>query len=286
MTEIIFAKTRHVYDSYLDFWSLAELSGFPIIYVDEIRLDSPGVYITAPMNGDYRAHIGNEINRIKEERFSFVQAHLILWNIERPSGSAGSVAEYARSNRQLMYDRLVDEVWVSDVRLADETTLRYVVMGSDYGLGELGNTKQYDFVHLSAELPRRQTIYKYFDRQTIGPNCWPPERDNVLKQSKFALNVHQDSHPFMEPLRFSLYAAYGLPIVSETCFDTFPYINGNNIITMAYDEIVPGLKRILTEGNYAGFREMGMRTREMMCDKYQFGKVVRQAVKESVGEWR
>ncbi len=38
MAEITFVKTRHVYDSYTDFWRLVELSGFPTIYYDELDL--------------------------------------------------------------------------------------------------------------------------------------------------------------------------------------------------------------------------------------------------------
>ncbi len=154
MAEITFVKTRHVYDSYTDFWRLVELSGFPTIYADELDISKDGVYITAPMNRDWRLHIRNEQREGKP-----INAHLVSWNIERPSGSAGSVLEYAKQNRYLQYGlwengkllsddnppeqsqgRFVDEVWVSDRRLADETehATRFVILGSDEGLGEPG----------------------------------------------------------------------------------------------------------------------------------------------------
>jgi hypothetical protein len=130
-TPIIFCCTRYVYDSYQDFWALVSLSGFNQIYVDELDVSKPGVFIVAPCNGELRPHIDNQASKPRN-------AHLILWNIERPSGSAGSVGQYADANHELIEKRYVDEVWVSDRRLAEETWLRFVVLGSHPGLGEPG----------------------------------------------------------------------------------------------------------------------------------------------------
>lgn len=300
MAEITFVKTRHVYDSYTDFWRLVELSGFPTIYADELDISKDGVYITAPMNRDWRLHIRNEQRTGKP-----INAHLISWNIERPDGSAGSVPEYTKQNRYLQYGlwengkllsddnppeqsqgRFVDEVWVSDRRLADETehATRFVVLGSDEGLGEPGEGKTFDIVHMSAEVNRRQTIYKRFREDTIGPNCWPPERDDVLKKSRFALNVHQDQHPFQEPLRFALFAAYGLPIISEFIYDPYPW-SSEFMIFAAYDTLVRRTNEVL-KSSYGQWHEMAKRARERMCHEFQFGKMVRQAVSESVEKWR
>ena len=284
MTNIIFARTRHIYESYYDFWRLVELSNFPTIYVDEIDISKPGVYITTPMNGDYRAHLANEIERLSQLSIPIL-AHLILWNIERPSGSAGSVGQYAIDNRELIYMRYVDEIWVSDRRLAEETSLRYVTLGSHPKLGYPGIEKTYDFTHMSAEIPRRQTIYKYFGRQSIGYNCWPPERDTILRKSRFALNVHQDNHPFCEPLRFALFASYMLPIVSETVYDGYPYAHDDTIIYAGYDGLVSKLKQMLADP-YKKWKQMGERCRQLMCYEYEFEKMIRQAVEETVGEWR
>ena len=277
MTEVYFVKTRHHYDSYTDFFRLAELSGFPIIYTDELDTSKDGVYITAPLNGEWEPHIDNQ--RDKPRR-----AYLIQWNIERPSGSAGTGGEYMRRQWWLMHNRYFDEVWVSDATLAQESALRFVVLGSDEGLGEPGDEKKFNFCHMSYETGRRQTIYSSFPSSSIAPNCWPPERDNVLKQSRFALNVHQDRHPYQEPLRLALFAAYGLPIISESIYNMYPWIE-ETIITVGYDSLVSRLRQALTE-DYAPYQEMGLRARERMCKEFQFGAVVRQAVKESVEQWR
>ena len=43
--ETIFARPRHDYDSYSDYWRLVELSGYPVIYIDQIDPDSKNTYI-------------------------------------------------------------------------------------------------------------------------------------------------------------------------------------------------------------------------------------------------
>jgi hypothetical protein len=52
-----------------------------------------------------------------------------------------------------------------------------------------------------------------------------------------------------------------------------------------YDGIVGHLHQMLTN-DYGRWREMGLRARERMCVEFEFGKVVRQAVEESVERWR
>lgn len=297
MDEIYFVRTRHLYESYRDFWRLVELSDFPTIYVDEVDISEPGVYIVCPMNGEWRDHINNQH---KERRP--VQAHLILWNLERPSGSAGSVGEYGQQGRYLMYGlwpngkqvredgersygRFIDEVWVSDRRLGEETQLRFVTLGSHYGLGEPSTIKEYDFVHMSYETGRRTGIYSHFDRDKIGPNCWPPERHEVLKSSRFALNVHQDHHPFQEPLRFALFAAYGLPIISESIYDAYPW-SEEYMIFNSYDGMVGKMRQVIEDPDYEKFEAMGMRARDRMCNEFNFRRMVEQAVEQSVYSWR
>lgn len=277
MANITFVRTRHVYESYRDLWRLIELSGFDTIYVDELDVSKSGVYIVSPMQGEWRPHIDNQKGKPRN-------AHLILWNIERPSGSAGTVGQYAESNRDLIYKRHVDEVWVSDRRLADETQMRFVILGSDEGLGETSAIKKYSFCHMSYEVPRRTNIFKHFAPEIIGPNCWPPDRDKVLKESKFALNIHQDRHPFQEPLRFALFAAYGLPIVTETIYDSYPW-SDEFMLFAEYDHIVARLKEALA-GEYDQWRDMGLRARERMTKQFRFRDMVIEAVKESVDRWR
>lgn len=277
MTDIFFCATRHFYDSYQDFFTLASLSDFPIIFTDEIDISREGVYIISPWNGDVEQHLKNEITSGKRRN-----AHLVLWNIERPSGTAGIMAEYNRRQHWLLSHWYADEIWVSDAALAIASGLRFVVLGSDEGLGEPSDEKQYDFCHMSYEIPRRKTIYDHFTN--VGPNAWPPERDAILKQSRFFLNVHQDIHSFQEPLRWALAAAYGLPIISEDCFDITPW-SSETIITTGWDNLVGRLRQALSD-NYGPYRDMGLRARERMTGEFRFKKCVEQAISETVNRWR
>lgn len=270
--DIIFAMPRYHYHSYTDFWSLVELSQFETCYVEEVDVRRHAVYIFTPHNGEWNPHINNQIQ-------CHHNAHLIHWNLERPSGSGG-IGNYARSSRDNIYKRLVDDVWVSDRRMSLETGLHYVTLGSDYGLGEPGDTKVYDFCHMSYIVNRRKSVYDMFDQKIIGPNCWPPMRDQVLKQSRFALNIHQDQYPFQEPLRFALFAAYGLPILTEEITDAYPW-NDDVMVFNPYNGIEGRLNQML--GNdYTRWKDMGLRARDYMCDTFNFKKMVIQGVKESL----
>jgi len=277
MTDITFLTTTWKYDPYIDFFRLVKLAGFPIMNIKDLVLSDPGVYIISPHNGQWDQHM-------ESQEDGFRNAHLIHWNLERPSGSAGSVGKYGQRQRELQYKRLFDEVWVSDRRLADETSLRYVTLGSHPELGEPGQEKIWDFTHQSYANPRRQTVYKDLDPERIGRNCWPPKRDKILRESKFGLATHQDGHPFIEPLRLALFAAYGLPILSETVFDPYPF-STDTMAFHGYDGLAAAMKQALSD-DYGPWQAMGMRAREMMTVEYEFGKVVREAVDQSVGEWR
>jgi len=138
--------------------------------------------------------------------------------------------------------------------------------------------------HQSYLNPRRQTVFKHFEPHRAGPNCWPPERDEVLAHSKIGIASHQDTFPFMEPLRMSLFAAWGLPILTETLVDAWPY--GDDVVEFApYDMLYAKAEQLLRE-DYRRLKAMADLCRRRMTETFEFGKVVRQAVQESVGEWR
>lgn len=272
MSAILFARTRHQYDSYRDFWQLVNLAGFQTVFVDQVDFRLDVTYITTMVNDEWAA-------MVERQRHTPRYAHLVLWNLERPAGWAGTVGAYSNKCHTMMGARWFDEVWISDRRLAEETELRFVVLGSHPSLGVSNHSKKYDFVHMSVAVNRRQSIYKHFDPEKIAPNCWPPDRDKVLQWSRFALSVHQDNHPFLEPLRFALFAAYGLPILSETIYDSFPW-SDSTMVWATYDGLVDKMKQMLDE-RYVPWEEMGERGRQMMVDTLRFDKMVVQAVRES-----
>ena len=288
--EIIHVHTRHVYDSYRDLRKLFKLAGFSWCYVDQVNISKSVTYIVSPMNGEWRPHIDNEREAGKPQK-----ANLILWNIERAGGGdTKAVGNYTRANWDLMYKRHVDRVWVSDRRLAQETGLHYVVLGSHPDFGSPGDEKQWDVTHMGYVNGRRSRVLDALSKHRrydpvvkddiISHNCWPPERDDVLRKSRFAISIHQDDGPFSEPLRFALFAAYGLPILSETIVDAYPY--GEETMAFANHYEMAGVMQRMLEDDYERWRVMGQRCRKLMTEDFEFGKVVREAVRETVGDWR
>lgn len=221
--DVTFCRTRHEYDSYTDYWRLVELSGFPIVWVDQMELeDRTKTYIVSPMNGEFLHHINWERDK---------QCTIIHWNLERP-GEHG-LNGYIKGNREYIEAGMVDTVVVSDRQLAQDTGFHYVPLGIHEGLGTPGNgIKVYDFIHLMCySYKRSQTgLFNYITPRehwrgfNIAPNGWGEARRNALQSSRFMLNVHQDEWFYMEPLRFVLAAAYGLPILSEKLEDPYPYM--------------------------------------------------------------
>ena len=237
MSEIYFAKTRWVYDSYTDFISLAELSGFPVCFVNEMQIyDKSKTYITCPINGEIKEFMD-------QEKRSNHKAKIIEWNLERPGGS-GTLQDYIRDNDNLVKEGFIDQVIVSDKQLAIDTGFHYVPLGSHPLLGEPGGLyeKMYDVVHLMCYSNRRGKWFqepgvprKVMGKMNVAPNGWGAQRNLILRLSRYMLNVHQDEFKYMEPLRFALAAAYGLPIITETLHDPFPYEFGE-LAQMEYPE--------------------------------------------------
>ena len=226
---IIFARTRHNYGSYVDFWKLVELSGFNTCFVDEIDISHDNIYIITPMNGEYRPHIANQ-----KSAKPWV-AKLIWWNLERHEPlnniQLGDIVDY------------VNDIWVSDRYYASlNNKFKFVVLGShpDLRLNKDNINKTYDFCHISYVYGRRNYIFDTLTSQGLscGPNSWENERDNMLRASKILVNVHQDSSPVGEPLRFAVCAAYSLPIISETITDPYPLIPNVDIILANYTDLI------------------------------------------------
>lgn len=283
---ITFVKTRHYYESYTDFWQLVKLSNFPVIYVDELDVSRDGIYITCPINGDPinpENDLGEWRTQLRKQQGKPRNSHLILWDLERPL-PRGGMSGYSRYARSLFADRSFDEIWTSDKQLASDAGLTFIILGSDERLAIPGDSqKKHNFCHMSYQTDRRKRIYNLFPQETIGPNCWSPERDSVLRQSRFALNVHQDNHPYQEPLRFALFAAYSLPILSETIFDSYPW-SDEFMVTVEYDDLGQRMNEMLGD-NYSHWQQMGLKAKERMCVEFNFKRQVEEAVRKSVG-WR
>jgi len=264
--EIVFARTRHVYDSYTDFWKLVELSGYPTIFLDEIDpTNARVIYIACPFNGEFFP-----FGDLKERK-----SKIVLWNLERPAGSGGKEG-YIGDLQKHIESGYIDQVVVSDAALATTTGFTYCPIGSHRDLGEPGTLKSYAYAHLLCYSNRRSILFdtpgnpkKYIAGLPIAPNGWGEERHIALQKSWLMLNVHQDEDPILEPLRFALATAYGLPILSENiAAQPFPYqgavvqfpLHGLNLALMSafrkrHELTVEGLKSREFVTKYHTFRQ-------------------------------
>jgi hypothetical protein len=268
--EIIFARTRWKYDSYVDYWDLVELSGFPVVWLDEMDLSrSDAAYIVSPMNGEFLPYMEQHRDRA---------SNVFLWNLERPGGSGG-LEEYMHSNREYMYAGHLDDVIVSDRQLADATGFKFMPLGSHEQLGEPGSLEDrllgYDLIHLCCYSNHRAWMFRtpsdphrVLEKLTVARNAWGRIRHLSLQQSRYMLNVHQDEFQYIEPLRFSLAAAYGLPIISEQCYDIYPYSSAvykaDNIRALLGAEWVRDMEY------YRHAYRLGLEMRDTMTTQYSF----------------
>jgi len=204
---IIFVRTRHEYGSYVDFFRLAELSGYPIIFVDEmLKHDSKDtIFIISPVNGEWNM-------RPKW----YTEGKVILFQLEwNWDGEHNTPA-------------CVDEVWNSDKAHAERNGFKYVAMGSHIALNQMDINIDYkpiyDVAQISYQTHRRQIITQQLQQQGIrlAPNSglWKSERSTALMQSRVMLHIHQrEDTKGIAPLRWCLAAAHGLPLITETVPD-------------------------------------------------------------------
>jgi hypothetical protein len=255
---IVFAKTRYHYDSYGDFFRLAELSGFPVIYLDEIDpTDASKTYIFSPINGEIQRD-GVMIG------WPDAKARIIHWLLE-----------------QGCYDPVpgVAETWCSDPTLARECGAQYVLMGSHPRLSPWSIPDQrsynFDFIALSYWTHRRTKVRdKMLIRGfTFAPNGWHEQRHHALIQSQHMLHLHQnDGKPYYAPQRWCIAAAYHMPLISETLGDrgAFPE---ETFTEVEYMELQFGFERDHLNG-----KDTGEALYRFLCIDNPFRKCVERAL--------
>jgi len=269
---IIFVRPDWNYDSYTDFWSLVKLSGYSIIRYDEIDIHSNDTYIVSPANGQLREYVDG-IGTSWKHRTS----ELYLWNLERP---INGIVNYKRDNDELVEQCYVDKIIVSDVALMSECGVNfiYVPVGSHEDLGFPGTyeEKLYDLIHLSCYSNHRSWMFHRPDLPksdlcglSVAPNGWGQERHERLMKSRFMLCTHQDEFPFIEPLRYALAAAYGLPIIAEASLSTSPYdrvymFDGTSFCNVARSVV----------NNYDKIRSVGADNRMIMTGALSFRQCI------------
>lgn len=234
---IVFAKTRHHYDSYLDFWELVRLSGFDTCFIDEIDVSEEKFFILTPWNGEVGPFLHAQAERSKACRIAW-------WCLERFDAMS---VPYVQALDEA--SALVDELWVSDRWISTlDKRLKYVPFGSHPGLGTTPIEPSFDFTHQSYSWGRRADVYSRLRMMGFreGPSGWGPQRHEVLRRSRLMLNLQQYEDPVTAPIRFAIAAAYHLPVVSETINDADPV---TDLIRCAdYKQIPMVVKEALADG--------------------------------------
>jgi len=274
--DIIFVRTRWHYDSYIDFWRLVELSGFPTCYTDEVAIDKDVVYIVSPYNGEWRPVIDSQRGRERK-------AKLYMINLERPSGS-GSIERYIRDNREHIELGYLDNIFVCDANLSRITGFPFMMIGGHEDFGAVGNknNKIYDFITLSCYSNHRawmfqtpEKLYPVLGNMKVATNASPnnPLREILLMGTKAMLNIHQDGLPFCEPLRMIIAIMYGLPIFTEDC-DTHLYCTYK---FSKFSEYATTMKRML-DNDYSILYEEAIVARQIFSYDNSFRNSVMRAL--------
>lgn len=200
MGSVIFARPRWEYQSYSDFWRLVELSGYPLIFIDDIDPQSDNCYIFSTPATDWFHGWQNP------------RARIINYNIEWYLDVDYSVIPGV-------------EIWSPDKAYAERIGAQYVPLGSHVDLNPTPSEKpekKYDVITLWAASYRRYTGYDMLQRFGVqrAPDGWGEDRHRNFLQSRAMCIVHQneDAH-YVAAQRWALAAAYKLPIISECVED-------------------------------------------------------------------
>lgn len=282
--EIVFARTSYFYQSYVDFWRLVELAGFPVCEVKDIDLERDAVYIFTPANGELRPHVRHRRSLLQKPQ----QAKIVWWDLERmDSGNwelgtiQGNECVTRMTDEILEY---VDHIWVSDRYFASlDLRMTFVPMGSDarLALGAPDPMKVYDVCALTYNNHRRDLIYGQMQQKwKMAPNsAWGDERDRILRRSKCMVYVHQTPMPIGAPLRMALAAAYRLPVISETLADQYPHKDGHDVVLASHGEILPKTQAWLNDSRLAS---VGENLYQKLCIQMPFKKCVMEGVERTL----
>lgn len=270
MSDPIFARTRHQYDSYQDFWRLVELSGFDTCYVDEIDAASDHTYIYTPNNGETM------------HGWPDARARIIWYQLEWET----------HPNDTGPLPPGVAEKWTMDKWHADQIGAQYVPIGSHAELaGYVGVNvdtgddvytpqnpdgfypKQFDVAYMAyMGPPRRQNIMNAISRKGLraSPNGWGYARHDYLRYSRAMLHVHQhETVPGVAALRVALAAAYSLPYISEQVADQGIFSH-TNMLFSDYAHLADFAQQWVRDNKSRMLDDYGRALHQLLCVEKPF----------------
>lgn len=258
MGKIIFAQTRHNYESYADWHELIRLSGFDEIYIDEIPIEGvkENIYICTPLNGEWENGIQTD-------------ARVVCWDLE-----------YRREPLKPIPG--VSEIWHMDKAQADLIGAKYVPVGGHAGLHVTTAPQDlYDVAYYGYMIPRRQRIQAELRERGIrlSPQAaWGAERDVMLNASRAYLHIHQwEDIPAVPGLRMVVAAAYSLPFITEDCADYGVF--ERFAIRETYQHLVDKVRFVTHRPDLTSlWTDEGNRLHQFLCVDYTFRKSVEGAL--------
>lgn len=267
MSDIVFVKTRHFYQSYTDLYRLIELSGYPTCYIDEMDVEDIGkCYILVVQNGEWG------------DGWLHAKSTLIFWDYEYHLDVSG-VGQWNGNIKPPGIAR----VWLPDAWLARyhaNVNAEYVLPGSHPGLNpqpERMEPKVYDLAFPGyRDVFRRQVVLQQMADfgLTVAPNGWGNERHEALLRSSAYLQIHQwDSVPAVSPQRLCVAAAYRLPIISERLADNgaFGY---SHMLTCEYKYLAEFCQLWCRRNDPRGLENFGHSLYSFLCEESTFRRVV------------
>jgi hypothetical protein len=268
LTNVIFARTRHYYAPYGDVYRLAELSGYPVQFIDEISLDNwrdPRMTIIGlTKHPEWDAAIPST-NR----------ARFVWWTFER-----GVEAAPLMDMSSPYIPPYVDEVWASDRAYAKHIGAKYVFLGGHRAFGSVDvQDKRYDIVTLMYYSGRRQRLTSELQGYRLADThegLWGNERHERLMQTRLMLSAHQDDKPYSEPIRFMIAGCYALPLLSETCEDSGYWKAGKHYSAQPLDSLTDHAAYLL--GDPVCLARYGAAAWRLCCVERDFKSQVEEAL--------
>lgn len=262
MSDVIFARPRHNYQSYQDVYRVIELSGYPLAFVGEVDWSQSITVIGIPCNEEFA-----NVPVKKRARF-------IHWNIERQRDDVPPMDMASTYKRPF-----ADETWVSDKAMADRIGSKYVFLGGHQSLGSTDfRHKEFDVITLMANFGRRVSLFnelRQFKLADTG-SLWGDERHERLKASRLMLSCHQDDHGWIEPPRFMLAGCYALPLLSEKCDDAGYWCDGQHMITANFKDLAQVARLLLNDE--VRLARLGAAAWRLVCVERSFKREVEAAL--------
>lgn len=255
MSQVIFCRTVYPYESYFDLWKIIELSGYPLIYCNEIDPESDNFYIYTVANGENRNGWPN------------AKARIVFFQLEYQMGKENLAPG-------------VSEMWTADFAHAKRIGARYVPLGSHPLLkcaGEVNEPKQFDVAMLAAPSGRRYDAGGEFERAavSVAPNGWGEERHKILSLSRAMVDIRQwHEHPFVAAQRWCIAAAYKLPMFTEPVDRRSIFQPGMHYFESEIDGIGEFVKGWMHENNTKILENLGERLHYLLCDQWSFRNII------------